>query len=194
AEAVEAGGLMPSAVDDRMRLMHALAGELERTYLTYDGVVEARVHLAIPEARGVGLLDRPAPSVEGVTASVLLKHVALEGGASGGVSGGASGGVPDADTVARLAAQAVEGLEAGDVVVSMTPSSLGLVELPAVQGDGASSLASKQQALEILFLVLVVFGAAVLVLAWKLFRRAGEGGEVPAVRGAADLAGKAVSA
>ena len=62
--------LLPTATEERARYVAAVAGELTRTLESIDGVVDARVHLAVPE-RGSLLLDGEAPEPR---ASVLLRH------------------------------------------------------------------------------------------------------------------------
>jgi type III secretion protein J len=59
--------MIPTAGEEKARLLVGLSGELSRTLKTMPGVVDARVHLVLPETNP--LLDKPpAPS-----ASVLLK-------------------------------------------------------------------------------------------------------------------------
>src|SRR5512144_736127 len=48
AEVFSKGSLVPTPVEERALYHHALAGELSRSLETLDGVVEARVHLALP--------------------------------------------------------------------------------------------------------------------------------------------------
>lgn len=48
AEVFAKGSLVPTSVEERALYHHALAGELARSLETLDGVVEARVHLALP--------------------------------------------------------------------------------------------------------------------------------------------------
>ena len=48
AEVFSKGSLVPTPVEERALYHHALAGELARSLETLDGVVEARVHLALP--------------------------------------------------------------------------------------------------------------------------------------------------
>ena len=48
AEVFAKGSLVPTPVEERALYHHALAGELSRSLETLDGVVEARVHLALP--------------------------------------------------------------------------------------------------------------------------------------------------
>ncbi|MEM7682831.1 MAG: hypothetical protein AAF288_12810 [Planctomycetota bacterium] len=161
AEALESGGVLPSAVDDRMRLMHALGGELERTLLTYDGVVEARVLLAIPESPGAGLLDRSREPLSGVTATVVIKH--LEGG-----DGSAGLAVPSVDEVRQIAAQSVQGLAVADVHVAMTLSRVGSAGVTPVSGIADADHAADRDLLGMLYGALALFGVVILVLVWRL--------------------------
>lgn len=48
AEVFAKGSLVPTPVEERALYHHALAGELSRSLETLDGVIEARVHLALP--------------------------------------------------------------------------------------------------------------------------------------------------
>ena len=82
------------------RLLVATATELERSLLGIDGVISARVHLAVPVA------DPLLPEAPAVlpTASVLLKH----GGSLPPIS---------PDDVSQLVAGAVQGLSAEHVTV-----------------------------------------------------------------------------
>ncbi len=99
-EVFGARGLVESADEDRARASQALAGELARTLEAIDGVVDARVHLALPDGRDVsGDAPPPRPS-----ASVLVKY---------------TGERPpyDEPDVRRLIAGAVQGMRAEDVTV-----------------------------------------------------------------------------
>jgi type III secretion protein J len=107
AETFSAGGLLPSAVEERARLGAALSAELEHTLEGLPGVSSARVHLALPESDpllGEGAHPRP-------TASVLLKTTQP---------------LPVADAeLKKLISGAVNGLQAADVsvVVASVPAS-----------------------------------------------------------------------
>jgi type III secretion protein J len=69
AETFAAGGLLPSAVEERARYAAALGAELERTLEALPGVSAARVHLALPaEDPLVGENAHARP-----TAAVLLR-------------------------------------------------------------------------------------------------------------------------
>lgn len=61
-------GFVSSPMEERARLLYALSQELSQTISTIDGVVTARVHLAIPEQRV--LSDAVKPS----SASVFVKY------------------------------------------------------------------------------------------------------------------------
>jgi type III secretion protein J len=61
-------GFVSSPLEERARLNYAQSQELARTIESIDGVVLARVHLAIPESKD--LVDKKKPS----SASVFLKH------------------------------------------------------------------------------------------------------------------------
>jgi type III secretion protein J len=61
-------GFVSTRLEERARLLHALSQELSRTISAIDGVVVARVHLAIPERNPLSD-DKPLSS-----ASVFIKH------------------------------------------------------------------------------------------------------------------------
>ena len=102
AEALGQSSLIPSRADEQARLLAGTAGELQRSLLSLDGVIAARVHLALPRADA---LDTNAP-LPSASASVLLKH---------------GGNVPpiSALEVSRLVAGAVPGLDPDKVTVVM---------------------------------------------------------------------------
>ena len=64
------GGLVPTATEERARYVAALGGELARSLEAIDGVLEARVHLALPERRLLAVDEAPPRP----RASVLLRH------------------------------------------------------------------------------------------------------------------------
>lgn len=61
-------GLVSSPLEERARLLHALSQELAHTLSSIDGVIVARVHLAIPERHA--LSDKRGPA----SAAVFIKH------------------------------------------------------------------------------------------------------------------------
>jgi type III secretion protein J len=101
AEAVGKGSIVPSPMVEHAQYVAGIAGDLERTLSTVDGVFGARVHLSIapPNPLSDKLPEKP-------TASVLLKHR------------GSTPPVTEAD-VRRLVAGAVSSLRAEDVTVVM---------------------------------------------------------------------------
>ena len=61
-------GFVSSPLEERARFTHALSQELSSTLSNIDGVVQARVHVSVPEKNP--LADKPTPA----TASVFIKH------------------------------------------------------------------------------------------------------------------------
>lgn len=62
------GSVAPTAVEERALYLHALSGELARSLEGIDGVLAARVHLALPPADPMRLEPSPPPR-----AAVLVK-------------------------------------------------------------------------------------------------------------------------
>lgn len=102
AEVFGRPGLVPTPVEERARYLLALQGELGRTLETLDGVVAARVHLALPTPDPLHP-EPPRPP----RAAVLLRS---RPGARERVEALAPG-------VRQLVAGAAEGLEASAVAV-----------------------------------------------------------------------------
>lgn len=98
------GSLVPSRTAEHAKLVAGTAGELERSLRAIEGVLSARVHLAVPVRTALsGETKDPEP-----TASVLISHR----GANPPLA------IPD---VQRLVAGAVPGLAGDKVSVVMTP-------------------------------------------------------------------------
>ena len=123
AEVYGQPSLIPTASEERARYLEALAGEIERTLETADGVVSARVHLVLEESDPLSIDARPRTAAR---AAVLLK------------ARGGRAPLPEAD-VQRLVAGSVPGLDPAAVAVVM-------IRAPdADEGDGTgddSALAS----------------------------------------------------
>ncbi len=108
-EVFSKGGLVPTATEERALYQHALAGELARSVEGIDGVVGARVHLALAEPDPLRPGERPAPR-----AAVLVRCrpaacgavLALEPGIRALVAGAADRLEPEA--VAVVVAEARE--------------------------------------------------------------------------------------
>ena len=64
------GSIVPSPTAEQAKLVSGIAGELERSLRTLDGVVSVRVHLALPVQDSLVPDVAPAPA----SASVLLRH------------------------------------------------------------------------------------------------------------------------
>lgn len=156
---INKGVLVPSRSVEHAQVVAGLAGDLERTLESVDGVLAARVHLNLPEADP--FRDTP---VAKATASVLIEHR------------GAS--VPIAVTeVQRLLAGGVGGLAPQEVAVVM-------IERPGVApgGEGAAlahvgpiavaptSARALQAALGILLALVAVLAGVTLSLYTRLSR------------------------
>jgi type III secretion protein J len=109
-EVFSSKGMIPTASEEKARMLLGLSGELTRTIKTVTGVVDARVQVVLPE--NSPLLDKTQWSPP--TASVLIKH---------------RGSAPPLteDEIRNLVARGVEGLQPENVAVvykriSATPS------------------------------------------------------------------------
>jgi type III secretion protein J len=101
-DALGKGSLVPSRLAEHVKVVTGTSGDLERSLRGIDGVVSARVHLAVP-ARDPLTLGEQAPQA---TASVLIRH---------------QGPTPPlaAFDVQRLVAGAVPGLSPANVSIVM---------------------------------------------------------------------------
>jgi len=105
-EALGSGSVVPSRLSEQARWTSGTSGDLERSLRTLEGVLSARVHLALPQRDA--LLAEEAPPGH-ASASVLIRHRGKEPP------------LP-ATEVQRLVAGAVPGLAAEHVTVVLTPS------------------------------------------------------------------------
>ncbi|HXJ22824.1 MAG TPA: secretion protein [Polyangia bacterium] len=106
AETYGQPSLIPTPSEERARYLNATAGEIEKTLETIDGVVSARVHLALEEQDPLSLDGKPR---EESRAAVLLKA--------------RPGSAPIAERdVQKLVAGSVAGLEPTAVGVVVTPA------------------------------------------------------------------------
>jgi len=104
AETYGQPSLIPTPSEERARYVDALAGEIERTLESVDGIVSARVHLVLEESDPLAVDAKPR---NGARAAVLLK--ARPGAAP----------LSDGD-VQKLVAGSVAGLEPRAVSVVLT--------------------------------------------------------------------------
>lgn len=112
-------GFVSSALEERARLVYGLSQELSNTLSAIDGVVVARVHLAVPERDP--LSDKPRPA----SASVMVKH-------RSGVDMSLQVG-----QIKALVVNSVEGLTYDNVTVTLFPSQ----EAPAAAARPAPAAA-----------------------------------------------------
>lgn len=94
------GSLVPTATEERARLTAALGGELARSIEAIDGVLDARVHVALADRSDVLLDDAP----DRPRAAVLIRHR------------GAQPPYSD-DAIRRLVAGAIQGMDPADVAI-----------------------------------------------------------------------------
>ncbi len=153
-----AGSLVPTATEERARLASALGGELSRSLEAVEGVLDARVHVALPDVDTLRL-EGPVPRPR---ASVLLRH-----------RGPASPLSPG--DVRQLVAGAVQGMEPADVAVVALPVPAAPVTQAHVTGLGPFTVARRSVAgLQTLLAVLLctnVLLAAGLAFAFARGRR-----------------------
>jgi len=106
-EVFSKASLIPTAMEEKAMYMQAVTGELEKTLMTITGVVDARVHVVLPES-DVLKQELQGPTV--TKAAVLLKYKADR-----------NGGVPfKEEDVKNLVANSVEGLKTADVAIVAT--------------------------------------------------------------------------
>jgi type III secretion protein J len=99
--------LIPTAVEEKALYLQAVTGELSKTIEAINGVIDARVHVVMPES------DVLKEELQGPTipkAAVLIKYKPDR-----------NGGVPfKSEEVRQLVANSIEGLKPSDVVVVST--------------------------------------------------------------------------
>ena len=102
------GGLIPGQFEEKAKYLLALTGELEMTLRSIDRVIDARVHVVIPQESV--LKDEDEGTVR-PTASVLIKYMPTSDGKKP---------IEDMD-VKQLVSKAIEGLSISDVTVVSIP-------------------------------------------------------------------------
>lgn len=145
-------GFVSTPLEERARFMHALSQELSSTIANIDGVVIARVHLAVPEKDP--LADKP----KSAAASVFIKHRA-------GVDL-----APHLGRIKALVVNSIEGLPYEAVTVVTFPAEA----WPAPQAAaGAQAAASPLRGLDAPLLASASLGGSALVLGvlWWAWQR-----------------------
>ncbi len=137
------GSLVPTPVEERALYLHALSGELARSVEAIDGVLAARVHLALPPLESLRL--EPSPPVR---AAVLVKarpgsRVRIE---------------PLAPGIQALVAGAVTGLDPAAVTVVVTEAA------PVARGEAAKPPSRHRSTLLALAAAAALLGVAVPTL------------------------------
>jgi type III secretion protein J len=97
------GSLVPGRGDEQAKLTAGISGELQRSLMGIDGVIDARVHLALPRHDPLQAVTEPPPR-----AAVLLRY---------------RGATPplSIDEISRLVSGAVPGLDPAQVTVVSKP-------------------------------------------------------------------------
>ena len=129
-------GFVSSPTEERARLVYGLSQELSHTISEIDGVVQARVHLSLPEAQPLAETKQPS------SASVFIKYRA-------GVNMDAQVG-----KVKALLVNSVEGLKYENVSVETFPAQA----LPTMQAE--ANAGGMSSGLVAVVLALIVFAAA----------------------------------
>lgn len=157
---VSASGLIPTRSDERARLMHAIAGELEQTFETIDSVLSARVHLVLPTADWS--TDKAKPQAS--SATVLIKHLPRVA-ADGSVS---QEPPVTPEVVKQIVARSVESLDPANVFVAYT-----LAEPPPQLSAAVAGAASPARSNLVyqMFAVIVAMAVVVVTLAAMLLRK-----------------------
>jgi type III secretion protein J len=157
-EALGQSGVVPSRLAEHARWTAGVAGDLERSLRGLDGVLSARVHLAVPARDGLNADESP----EKPSASVLVRH---------------RGSVPPVAVgeVQRLVAGAVPGLnpEQVNVVLATSPAGRGatpeLLRFGPLTVTQGSALALRALAAIAVLLNVVLLGG--ILLLWSRVRR-----------------------
>jgi type III secretion protein J len=157
-EALGEGSVIPSRLAEQARWTAGVAGDLERSLRSLDGVLTARVHLAVPVKDSLEIDAEP----EKPSASVLLRYRNVNPPIA-------------AAEVQRLVAGAVTGLKPEQVNVVMTPSPAARLTPtdsvrigPLSVSRGAGSVLRASAALVVLLNLLLLSGIAYL---WARLRK-----------------------
>lgn len=153
---INSTGLIPTKTDERAKLMHAIAQELETTFETYDRVVRARVHVVIPDSE-MSLTADPEKSPK-PSATVLLKYRAGDGASDGTPDPSQAGPPMKEEDVQQIVARSVAGLEQTSVFVTFTPTEVVASNITeVVASPGSKSMLYQLYAAVVLLGVFCVF-------------------------------------
>jgi len=161
-------GFVSSPLEERARLNYAQSQELTKTLESIDGVVLARVHLALPE-------DDPLNSEKRLSsASVFIKHrrgVDLSSRES---------------QIKALVVNSIEGLPYDNITVALFPSeAIASNYQPLPQPLSATTSITSPLALGLLAAALVLFGLIAAIVWWRL--NAAKGSSLPVAASAREV-------
>lgn len=170
-DALDSHALVPSRAAEHTKLLAGMSGELERTLTGLDGVVAARVHLAVPPPDRLSDAQPVPPS-----ASVLVQYR------------GDHTPLPATD-VQKLVAGAVPGLSSDRVAVVLSPVGATVVRPDLVRlGPFATTRSSAAKlklllgAAALLNVLLVAFAVVLWSRVREVRRRQSEAGPAPEAR------------
>jgi type III secretion protein J len=151
-EVFEGGGLVSTPTQERARLMHAIAGELSQTIGTIDGIINARVHVVLPES------DPLRRNIVPSSAAVFVRH-----SPRAPIN-------PLVPQIKKLVADSVAGLDYDRVSVIAVPANPGAFETaPAPHGASVLGIRVEPGSVTRAISIFAVLVAALLAMAAALF-------------------------
>lgn len=152
-DAIDPHALVPSRAMEQTKLFAGVSGELERTLTSVDGVLSARVHLAVPRPDDLSDGQPPAPS-----ASVLLQYRGDRTPISAG-------------DVQRLVSGAVPGLSADRVAVVESPVAAARPPLDLVRLGPFATTRGSASKLKLLLGGAALLNVVLVTFVWLLWNR-----------------------
>lgn len=138
--------LIPTATEEKALFLQALCGELSKTLESMEGVINARVHVAIPDINVFYDEDEPKPKP---TASVLIEYqpekITKESFLGGKIS--------------HLIANSIQGLSPNDVTVLLFP-----VRKQSYQTTQDIDISNYFQTFVVILTIIMVFLALLLII------------------------------
>lgn len=147
-------GLVPTALEERALYLDALSNELANSLMMIDGIVDARVHLVLPESVNAGLFNQNNPSIP--SASVLVKHLEQ------------NKNVIEDDSIRKLICGAVPQMQAANVAVIRTIQPVANKMMPHETSQQSNSM-NRYKAVAVLGLtVSLILGCLIVATGFKL--------------------------
>jgi type III secretion protein J len=145
-EVFSEGGLIPTATEEKAKLLMALQGEIAHTLETVDGIASARVHIVLPERDPLAETQQSKPS-----ASVFIKyrgeHLPLT-----------------VEEIKQIVAHSVDGLDTSEVAVVMKPILIDRSRLAAMTKGPGGVLGIQETMIIIIALAAVCLILVILVI------------------------------